>query len=372
MLITGYLVFQSSEKQLQHSDDIAGNKASNPIKTDSISLRDLNNVFVQKKDITKTADGILLNNKTNIATHENTYRQRNSSVKFKTTTNRERSLIINSDATVKYEDLNYLNTEIKKGNDGADFNDQPVKDSISEQQKAINEIAEPIITDSTSAYKSLSQTDSTIISGNKANHPANKPVEGPGKLYKIPNWQWGITAFYGKSNAVGSLLDFNKSALAYVNMPGNISNDTVVNTAHPFSASDAYQFGGIVQKKISKNGFLATGVNFIHLSTKANVSQKVDSAVIIPGSGSSGNYNVSQYYQPGPLKNYTVLIILLNCLFIFSRIFFPQSKFHFLIMPVFPCGNCCLPMHSFMTSIIIFIFPKMSCFVKRNSSSQPA
>src|SRR5436190_10894572 len=56
LLITGYLVFQSSEKQLQHSDGIAGNKASKPIKTDSISLRDSNNVFVQKTDITKTAD----------------------------------------------------------------------------------------------------------------------------------------------------------------------------------------------------------------------------------------------------------------------------------------------------------------------------
>ena len=50
--------------------------------------------------------------------------------------------------------------------------------------------------------------------------------------------------------------------------------DTAIQNSHPFSSSNSYAFGAVVQKKIFKNGFISTGLNFTHLSTKANVNKK--------------------------------------------------------------------------------------------------
>ena len=76
--------------------------------------------------------------------------------------------------------------------------------------------------------------------------------------------------------------------------------------SNPYSPSNAYHFGFVVQKKIIKNGFIATGLNFIHLSTKSDVTGKKDSAYTVQNGGIiSNSFYVNSFYQPGPSTTYT-------------------------------------------------------------------
>ena len=128
------------------------------------------------------------------------------------------------------------------------------------------------------------------------NATANTAQKATVQYKGLSKWQWGINAFYGRNNAVEGLTDFEKSSVQYLNSPSSIiTGDTIFNK-HAYTASGAYSFGFEVQRKIAKNSVLAAGLNYIHLSTKSNISKRVDSTYSIRPSNS---FSVDNYFQPG-------------------------------------------------------------------------
>jgi hypothetical protein len=160
--------------------------------------------------------------------------------------------------------------------------------------------------------KTVAQTDSLQIKQNTQQSAIQQVIKKTSNNnFTIPKWQWGITASYGRSNAIQNLVDFNKSAPASLDYnvgPGLITGR--VDTGHynnkPYTPSNAYQFGFVVQRKIIKNGFISSGLNFVHLSTKSDVNAKKDSAYTVQnGNIITNSFYVSSFYQGGESKAYT-------------------------------------------------------------------
>ncbi|MEP6464890.1 MAG: hypothetical protein ABJB05_01230 [Parafilimonas sp.] len=142
--------------------------------------------------------------------------------------------------------------------------------------------------------------------------------------YKIPNWKFGVTASYGRSSLTEKVKESNVSAPQYFTSGNNPNVSTTTPNAHPFSSSNAYSFGVVVQKKILKNAYISSGLNIIHLSAKANVNNKIDSSLIVQTSNNiSSFYAVNGYYQRGSTKT-----VVSNYNFIEVPVNFQQYIFH--------------------------------------------
>ncbi len=196
------------------------------------------------------------------------------------------------------------------------------KDSVlNQQQTAINQVSKSEVQNAvTENNKNFLKDDSAAASlTNQKNIFVKSSVKKQNKIYKTPNWQWGVTAFYGRSNLVEAITNFNKSAVQYGN-PASVNLDTATKTVHPFTSSNAYSFGVTLQKKISKNAFISSGLNFIHLAAKSNIGKTNDP--VNPGFFTSGYY-LRSYTQPGSLNTYNS-----RYNFIELPVYFQQNFFH--------------------------------------------
>ncbi len=175
------------------------------------------------------------------------------------------------------------------------------------------------------------QDSNAVVKPKTANELTTPIKKSIRQNYKLPNLQWGITAFYGGSNAIENLVDLNKSASASYAAPGTMPNnsDTAFYNNHPYTASTAYHVGAVVQKKIIKNGFVAAGLYFTHLSTKADVSEKVDGLYIVQTANDlSRAFTVNEYFQAGSVT-YTNHYNFIELPVYFQQDILPAKKFSF-------------------------------------------
>ncbi len=138
---------------------------------------------------------------------------------------------------------------------------------------------------------------------------------------KLPKLQWGINMFYGGSNAVNDLVSSNKSLPSSLNSGGG-NFDTAYVNGKPYSASASYSIGGVVEKRIIKNGFIGAGLNYIHLSTKSTVGKSIDSTLFL----SQSAYAINNFYQSGTASTYTNHYNFIELPVYFRQDLFPSKE----------------------------------------------
>lgn len=126
------------------------------------------------------------------------------------------------------------------------------------------------------------------------------------KLNQRNKWQFGISAMYGKSVIRNNLLNFNlnKSSPSNIFGPGTAFSDTAKALKDPYKIANAYNFGIIVTRQISRHSYLNTGLNFVHLSSKSNTARSIDSSLILIEPGVQNSSFVNGYYRTGSAETF--------------------------------------------------------------------
>jgi hypothetical protein len=343
LLTAGYFVYYIAKNQTQNSNISTVSKSSHLLKTDSISLEDSNNLPAQKSSSIKDKAELSSNNKTEKAQNRNIYIKTSKPVEKLFVTNeykKEEPVNLNNTSNPQLTNLpnnnvQQLNIKPDKENDTILLQQNVQGNATTVFNKPANDdgnASRNIGKNSVPVYNDFAKADSTATVENKKNKAITKSTKNsPGSIYKIPAWQFGVIAAYGRSTAIEGLVDLHKSAYAY-NDPGSVNNngDTVFHNAHPYTASDAYQFGVVLQKKILKNGFISSGLNFVHLSTKSGIHQKVDSTYLVQNNnGVTNAYSVKAYYQPGSSSTYTNTYNFIELPVYFQQDFFGAKQVGF-------------------------------------------
>lgn len=224
----------------------------------------------------------------------------------------------------------------KENSEKNNINIQPAKTgSIAFENKKQVYTDSPLINTTTDNFNSLQpiknssnknfiQTDSANqLHNNTAGKSNTSTKKSPASNNKIPNWQLGITAFYGKSNLVEHLISFNKSAMDYISPSGVFNNPDSFHNGKLYTSSEAFHIGGIVQKRVAKNAVIGFGLNFTRLSAKSVVGRQVDSAAYFLNANGIANLFVQGFYQPGNSSAYKS-----NFNFIELPVYFQQDIFH--------------------------------------------
>jgi hypothetical protein len=308
LLTAGFFMYHIAELQ-QQKLNITDNNISKSIKNDSNSTQDSESSLV-KKNTAKQTKSDSSGAAKQLQYNKKLYNKEKVSIK-----NREDDFVVNENIKIsnglipskKYnaDTLDYLNKPTTKAYNNVVVDKPVYRDSLSANKPAAvhdatSNISQKNTNVDTSKNNSV-KTDSVGALQNTHNNTDKKiAAKKLDKNSKTHNWQWGINAFYGGSNAIEGLVDFNKAQADYLSYPGSVSGFDSTHTNNPYSSSSAYHFGIMIQRKIIKNGFISAGLNFVHLSTKSNVNQKIDSTYIIrPSINLNAAYAVNEYFQPG-------------------------------------------------------------------------
>ena len=333
LLTAGYFVYHAFEKQALNSNNYANIKTDNLNNADSIFSKDSGQLNVQKSfDKTNTSD-VYTNDKANGLKNDiKVYnKERNSVIDPLNNIAYKKSVSPIKNSLQKLQDNNsvevqQINKPSTKQNDITVLNNQPVyEDSSFINQSITIKDSSTLIAQNNIIDTVSSNRDSITINESKADIAVKKSTKKllP-NMYKTPNWQWGVNAFYGRSNIVEGLISSDKSLSQSLSNPGPGGfYDTIFHNKHPYTSSAAYGFGGLIQKKIAKHSFITAGINYTHLSVKSDIGKTIDTAITISSFNGTANYFINRYAQPGPIKRYTS-----NYNFIEIPVYFQQEFLH--------------------------------------------
>jgi hypothetical protein len=331
LFITGYYVFKGYKKQSPQAPGIAEHTKNKYSNTGTASLGKADSLYIGKDH---TAGLFSENNNT---VNKNSYAKQNRLKESKRVTNYNVGTTLipgkNNIVAKQYNiseplqqtgNNNEENNTITTSNYSENNNLNPVK-----QADTVSQTANDVVTDNIYNGNPL-RPDSTAVTSNNTSDisfTSNKKVSVSTK--HISKWRLGITAFYGKSNAIEAIAGSDKAASSNAFTPGSLSGaDTALYREHPYTASDAYQFGIVIQRNIIKNGFLSAGLIFTHLSTKSDISKEVNSTYIIQNFDRSNSfYALSSYYQPGSKNSFVNKYNFIELPVHFQHDLFPANKF---------------------------------------------
>ncbi len=328
LITAGYFTYHVSEKYKQNSTAAISYTGKNADKAGNYLLKDSAKLSTQKPGIKKEEKASVSNTLpgTQQKIFKNELNNKLITVKNSTALKDNSSELENDNAG---NNKQHLNGQIINENNNAivSNNETLFKNSITIKQPvtpadAENTLLKDEVQDNNLALKKDS------ISG-LANQPGNSlkksTTKTPVTINKTSNWQWGVTGLYAKSNLIENLTNLNIPSAQYSNDPLTSGNyDTAFKTTHAFSPSAAYAFGTVVKKKIFKNGYLSSGLNFIHLSVKADIGKTVDSVIVIPSPAYT--YFVRGYAQPGFVKTNTSKYNFIELPVLFQQNFFHSKK----------------------------------------------
>ena len=206
----------------------------------------------------------------------------------------------------------------------ADTNKILQQDSIVSTSLIITNDSSLRIAKSNNVDSSLIHTDSATNTLPATNAAVKKKESKTLSTYKIPKWQFGVNAMYGKSNLTSGLVSVDKALPSALGPLDSIAGrfDTSGNSKL-YTASEAYSFGFVVQKKIFKTAVVGVGINYQHLSVKSHISNQVNAGYFLQSSNNTINYIINNYYRPG---NASVFVNTYN--FIEIPVYFQQDIFH--------------------------------------------
>ncbi len=122
---------------------------------------------------------------------------------------------------------------------------------------------------------------------------------------KNHKWLFGISAMYGSSNITSNLVTLNKNKSLSSGLTGQVSNNPGVEQS-PYETHPAYNLGITVQRKIFKNSYIVSGLNFVHLSSKSYTALKFDSSMVLvaPAAYATFSPTTVNLYRAGSEKTY--------------------------------------------------------------------
>ncbi|HEY2726977.1 MAG TPA: hypothetical protein VGI61_07375 [Parafilimonas sp.] len=341
-LVTGYFINYISKQHQQISTEVATDKNKSNHKTIAADLKGSNKLNKEVNAAKQSFQDTSLTDKTkhlqynlNLYNKEKVIKQINSDVVINEKIKQVNRSIIPIGKNNSNNSKQQLNAQNLKENINTD-----ALNNISVHQPSIPLSSQAINNDSTAiaAHQNIdgtvkninnTKTGSLAATGNaqpsNSKHATIKPV----RIYKNPNWKFGFTASYGRSKLIENTKQFSGIAPQYLNsnIGATPSLAAVVSKTHPFSSSDAYSFGVVIQKKIFKTGYVSSGLNFTHLSAKASVNNKIDSSLIIQTSNDIRSfYAVNGYYQAGSLKTFASNYNFIELPVSFQQYFFQKKQ----------------------------------------------
>jgi hypothetical protein len=333
LLTAGYFVYHASEKHPQ-SNNYTNSKTDNlKQNNDSIFSKDSGKLSVQRSFDKKDTSDVYVNAKGNVLKNDiKVYnKENNPAIALINNIAHTKSISPIKNSLQKVQDNNsnkveQINAPSIKQNNITVLNNPPVYEDSSFISQSITikdsaaQIPQNNITGTVSSNK-----DSIIIKESNDDSSLKKATKNSlVNMYKTPNWQWGINAFYGRSNIVEGLISSDKSLPQYLSNPGPGGfYDTIFHNKHPYTSSAAYGFGALIQKKVAKHSFIIAGINYTHLSVKSDIGKTIDTAITISSFNGTANYFINRYAQPGPIKKY-----ISNYNFIELPVYFQQEILH--------------------------------------------
>ena len=179
-----------------------------------------------------------------------------------------------------------VNTSITKQNDIVDS-----RENITTENKADSNNRKSI-PDSSKKTNSIVKNDSskqnkkTVIQIKKSNS----------------KWQFGPVFMYGKSNLENKLFNADLSTSKPLSTAAN--PQTNVEEKQPYKYKAAYKFGFVFQRKISKNIYLGSGLNYVHLQTSSVTARSLDSSLVAFAPVPYNLNSATGYYRSGSEKTY--------------------------------------------------------------------
>ena len=213
----------------------------------------------------------------------------------------------NSSTITTNTEINHQQISDTAANKTSVINAQPA------QQDIVNTNVQPDNDYSEIAANNIAEdkTDAeTIINKELAKNNQTQNKKASNKKLNNSKWLFGITGMYGSSNITDKITNINiggnksLSQVDYLNTPGTPSNNSI-HLKNPYSTNNAYNFGVIVQRKISKKSAISTGLNFVHLSSKNTTAISVDSVLIAVVANYQSYSAGSNFYRVGTAKTYT-------------------------------------------------------------------
>lgn len=333
--VFGYFISEKNTKKLNAVSSI--NKTEQPAKGDVVAIdsnKNFNNKPLKGTNDIAINDTILKALKNSKAVLKENHTA-NKNLQVNTAINKDLPAY-KKDATVLKDNSNAL---VKNDNNA-------LQQDLSQQKKSNTLVADTnkIFKEDSSASTPLvatnnslpqvvknSTTDSNLIHADSAantlpasNTTVKKKESKIPSTYKIPSWQFGVNTMYGKSNLTSGLVSVDKALPSALGPLDSIAGriDTSGNSKL-YSASAAYNFGFVVQKKIFKTAVIGVGINYQHLSVKSHISNQVNAGYVLQYNNNLTSYIINNYYRPG---NASVYINTYN--FIEVPVYFQQDIFH--------------------------------------------
>ena len=336
--LSAYYIYNQKH---QNTNAVVADKSINTIKNSR--PKDLNNSAIEKNNVVKNDVSRSANKSTQLQYNKTLYSKENVPVNntnndfvIKEKTIKAQKITIHSQAnttTVIKEDnkqvaegdnsITYLNNQQPLINSSETQSQNTVSNNENDQTKTASNIQTEI--------DNSAKNSQAISQNNFNNSTAKSPSILKNKNFSIPKWQFGFNAFYGKNNLNGKLAETENITASYLSFNSGMirSNDTVSINKHPFSASNAYAFGVTVKKRIFTNAFISSGLNFTHLSVKASIDKRINSAYVVQPSNTLSNfYAVNSYYQAGE-STYKSKYNFIELPVIFQQYFFHSKQTSF-------------------------------------------
>lgn len=325
-----YLTKENAQKPAiaaNSNNNATGAEKNNP------TLKDSNNSSsVQKDADVKNNTALSRGSKTDNFQPANPTNSEKASLKLSTTSireNRNKNLPVHDNTSIEQQPvLPKPTVGSLKENIIPDAGKPVGKEMASAETKdnVADAVKENVATGSTLG-KNNAVPDSIVSAQNEKDSEAAKQVKKTAdSKYTLPKWQWGVNASYGESNAVTNLANTKEAGPQYLSLPVNNGGGVVYHNEYVYKPSATYSFGIDVQRKVLKNAVLGSGLSFTHISTKADISGKVDSTT--RSSNFSGDL-INGYFPPGVSEVYTNTYNFIELPLYFQQDFLQRKKFSF-------------------------------------------
>ena len=283
----------------QQADNIAQNKTNDSAiaitpQPETIATTPVNT----KKENTET---VIKANTTAVATNEKPQQQFISSQKFYKEEKRDNVLPALSDS---------INTEIKK--QPVIPNNAQVENTVDNKNKNLSDEKNNTISSDSliidKATPSLAAADSiqNKLLKDSSETAIAKTKKQSIKLTNTKKWQWGISALYGRSDIVESLLGTSQNkSLSYDYVPGFPATGELQQSSYTPSkeikAKAAFSIGVNFKKPLSKKSSFITGLQYTKYNTSIETGNVKDSTIVFTygNLNSAPQTSLSRFYASG-------------------------------------------------------------------------
>lgn len=327
-----YNKFEGNTKTVAANETVATTKQNNNVANNTTA----NEIKPQQNSAADNTT-VPAYNSLNKDTHEITTRSDNTSATKETNdTKKENIKQVISNASIdlfsapssseenKQKDEIVASKQIKEDKTSATEISQPAiasseksNDSKSIQPDSINNVAVLI---------NKTDTASTINSSATKKEEAKAKKDLKQLAVSNKKIQWGITGFYGRSNAVENFAEgigigssTDKSLSDAVSNPGtNWDSAAFLSYSKAVTAKSSFSIGAIIKKQFTPRSSVRTGIQYTRISTQIKIGTQKDTLAILNYNNSGITTRLENYYRPGLSGSHINKYNLIQIPFIYS------------------------------------------------------